>query len=330
MRVSQRWVVFVALLSVAVLAACGGSATPTQTPNTSTAPTPTQTVAVTATATPAMRATPTLASTPAPAATPQIRGEIVVFAAASLTDAFAEIAQAFQQKYPGATVRFNFAGSSQLRTQLAHGARADVFASADWKNMQGAQQDGTVAGEPKVFVRNEPVIVVPANGPARIAALGDLAKPGVRLVLAAEDVPIGNYARQILDKASQDPQYGSDFASRVLANVVSEETNVKAAVTKVALGEADATFAYRTDAITPDMRGAVKVIDIPSQFNVVAEYPIAVVENAPNPGGAQVFVDFVLSPEGQRILAEWVSRRCGEDGARWCRWWCESPARSAN
>ena len=232
-------------------------------------------------------------------------GEITVFAAASLTDAFQEIARAFQQRYPGTTVSFNFAGSSQLRTQLAQGAKADVFASADWKNMHGAQQDGTIASEPRVFVWNEPVVVVPATNPAGISTLADLAEPGVRLVLAAKDVPIGNYARQILEKASQDPQYGSDFADRVLANVVSEETNVKAAIAKVALGEADATFVYRTDATTPDMRDKVKIIEIPSQLNITAEYPIAVVKNAPNPSGAQAFVDFVLSPEGQRILAKW-------------------------
>ncbi len=307
MRVSQRWVVYVVLLLASVLAACGGSATPTLTPNAAAASTPAQATAAVATATPTVRTTPTPASTSTPAVTPtpEVSGEIVVFAAASLSDAFEEIAQAFRQRYPGATVRFNFAGSSQLRTQLAQGAKADVFASADWKSMQGAQQDGTVAGEPTVFVRNEPVVVVPANDPAGITALRDLAKPGVRLVLAARDVPIGNYARQILDKASQDPQYGSDFASCVLANVVSEETNVRAALAKVVLGEADATFVYRTDAIAPDVRDKVKVVEIPSQLNVTAEYPIAVIENAPNPAGAQAFVDFVLSADGQRILAEW-------------------------
>ncbi|MCS7256494.1 MAG: molybdate ABC transporter substrate-binding protein [Thermomicrobium sp.] len=299
------------ILVVVLLAACGSSATPTPTraPATSTpaagqAATPTRAAP---TATPTHAATPTRPATPTTAATPtpRVTGEITVFAAASLTDAFQELAQAFQQKYPNAKVTFNFAGSSQLRTQLAQGAKADVFASADLKNMQGAQQDGTIAGEPRVFVRNEPVVVVPANNPAGISTLADLAKPGVRLVLEGQDVPIGNYARQILQKASQDPQYGSDFANRVLANVVSEETNVKAALTKVALGEADATFVYRTDATTPDMRDKVKIVEIPAQFNVIAEYPIAVVKNAPNPTGAQAFIDFVLSAEGQRILAKW-------------------------
>ncbi|MCX7624460.1 MAG: molybdate ABC transporter substrate-binding protein [Thermomicrobium sp.] len=308
----------IALFVLSMLAACGGSATPTptrapaavtataggQAGGTATAtrtssPTPTRPAA---TATRA--ATATVAATP----TPRVTGEITVFAAASLTDAFEEIAQAFQQRYPGTTVTFNFAGSSQLRAQLSQGAEADVFASADWKNMQGAQQDGTIGSDPEVFARNEPVIVVPANNPAGIGSLADLAKPGIRLVLEGQDVPIGNYARQVLQKASQDPSYGSDFAQRVLANVVSEETNVKAALTKVALGEADATFVYRTDATAPDVEDKVKIVEIPSQFDVVAEYPIAVVKNAPNPAGAQAFVDFVLSPEGQRILAKWGFR----------------------
>jgi molybdate transport system substrate-binding protein len=171
--------------------------------------------------------------------------------------------------------------------------------------MQGAQQDGTIASEPHVFARNSLVIAVPADDPAGIASLQDLAKPGLRLVLVSQEVPIGAYARQVLAKASQDPQYGSDFADRVLKNAVSEETDVRAALTKVSLGEADAAFVYRTDALAPGARDKVKVVEIPAPFNVVAEYPIAVVKGAPNPAGAQAFIDFVLSDDGQRILRQW-------------------------
>lgn len=245
------------------------------------------------------RPSPTATSTAEP-----VSGEVVVFAAASLADAFQEIAQEFQVRYPGTTVTFNFAGSSALRTQLAQGAKADVFASADEKNMRGAQEDGTVAEEPRVFVHNTPVVVVPKGNPAGIAGFADLAKPGIRLVLEAKDVPIGNYARQILAKASEDPAYGSDFADRVLANVVSEETNVKAALTKVALGEADATFVYVSD-VTPDVRDKVRVVEVPEQFNVVAEYYIATTKEAPNAAGGRAFIAFVLSPEGQAILEKW-------------------------
>lgn len=229
--------------------------------------------------------------------------EVVVFAAASLTEAFREMATEFERARPGLRVAFNFAGSAQLRTQLAQGARADVFASADERNMNAAVAEGTVAPTPTLFARNQPVIVVPADNPAQIAALADLAKPGVRLVLAAQDVPIGGYAREVLARASRAPNYGGDFAARVQRNVVSEETNVRAALAKVALGEASATFVYRTD-VTADVRDRVKIIEIPDEFNVVAEYYIAPTKNAPNPAGARAFIDFVLSDRGQQVLAE--------------------------
>jgi molybdate transport system substrate-binding protein len=275
-------------LVLVLVSACGGSATPT--PTNATGATPTS----------AGGATSPGQSTPR-----VVRGEVTVFAAASLNGVFNDLAKAFEERYPEAKVVFTFAGSSQLRTQLGHGAKADVFASADWKNMQGAQQDGTIASEPHVFARNSLVIAVPADDPAGIASLQDLAKPGLRLVLVSQEVPIGAYARQVLAKASQDPQYGSDFADRVLKNAVSEETDVRAALTKVSLGEADAAFVYRTDALAPGARDKVKVVEIPAPFNVVAEYPIAVVKGAPNPAGAQAFIDFVLSDDGQRILRQW-------------------------
>jgi molybdate transport system substrate-binding protein len=173
--------------------------------------------------------------------------------------------------------------------------------------MRGAQQDGTIAGDPLVFVRNEPVIVVPAPNPAGITALKDLARPGVRLVLAGRDVPIGGYARQILQNAARNPDYGADFADRVLANVVSEEPNVRASLAKVVLGEADATFVYRSD-ITPDVRDRVRVVEVPAGLNLIADYYIARVKDGPNPAGAQVFIDFALSSEGQEILARWGFR----------------------
>jgi len=123
-------------------------------------------------------------------------------------------------------------------------------------------------------------------------------------------VPIGAYTRQILQNAAQDPDYGPDFADRVLKNVVSEEPNVRASLAKVVLGEADATFVYRSD-ITPEVRDRVKVVEIPARFNIVAEYYIAAVKNGPNPAGAQLFIDFVLSSEGQRILAKWGFKPVG-------------------
>jgi molybdate transport system substrate-binding protein len=241
----------------------------------------------------------------APAAeVPGIQGELTVFTAASLTDAFKEIAAQIERANPGTKLTFNFAGSPTLRTQLAQGARADVFASADEPNMYGAQRDGTISGEPQIFARNLLVVVVPADNPAGINTLQDLAKPKLKLVLTNKDVPVGNYARQALDKMSRDPAFGKDFSTRVLANLVSEETNVKQVASKVQLGEADAGIVYSTD-VTPAIGSAVRVIPIPPEFNAVAKYPIAAVKGARNALGARAFIEYVLSPAGQAILARY-------------------------
>ena len=234
---------------------------------------------------------------------PRIQGQLTIFTAASLTEAFKEMGANIEQANPGTKVTFNFAGSPTLRTQLAQGARADVFASADEPNMQGAQKEGTIASEPRLFVRNQLVAIVPAANPAQVMRLQDLAKPGVKLVLTNKEVPVGNYSRQALAKMSQDAAFGSEFATRVLANLVSEETNVKQVVAKVQLGEAHAGIVYSSD-VTPAVRGAVQVLTIPDPFNVIAHYPIAVVRDAPNAAGARAFIDYVLSPAGQAILTK--------------------------
>jgi molybdate transport system substrate-binding protein len=232
---------------------------------------------------------------------PRIQGQLTVFTAASLTEAFKEMGADIEQANPGTRVIFNFAGSPTLRTQLAQGARADVFASADEPNMQGAQKEGTIDGEPRLFVRNQLVAIVPAANPARVMRLHDLAKPGVKLVLTNKEVPVGNYSRQALAKMSQDTAFGPEFATRVLANLVSEETNVKQVAAKVQLGEADAGIVYASD-VTPAVRGAVQMLAIPDPFNVIAQYPIAVVRSAPNAVGARAFIAYVFSPAGQAIL----------------------------
>jgi molybdate transport system substrate-binding protein len=233
---------------------------------------------------------------------PRVQGVLTIFTAASLTDAFKDMAAEIEKANPGTKLTFNFAGSPTLRTQLAQGARADVFASADEPNMAGAEKDGTIIGEPQIFARNQLVVVVPAKNPAGIHTLQDLTKPKLKLVLTNKDVPVGNYARQALEKLSQDATYGPDFATRVLANLVSEETNVKQVASKVQLGEADAGIVYSSD-VTPALRDAVRVIEIPPAFNVIAKYPIAAVKGANNEAGAQAFIAYVLSPAGQTILA---------------------------
>jgi molybdate transport system substrate-binding protein len=252
------------------------------------------------------------AAMPTPPGQPaQVQGGLTIFAATSLTDAFNEIKTTLEASPAKPRITFSYAGSSQLRAQLAQGARADLFVSADERTMEGARQDGSIAGSPAIFAQNRLVVVVPAGNPAKIGTLRDLANPGVKLVLAQEQVPVGGYARQALDQMSRDPAFGSDFKARVLANLASDETNVRAVLAKVQLGEADAGIVYVTDAAgvsgvgAAGSSGRVTTIDIPDRYNVIARYPVAVVKGAPNAAGARAFVDYLLSPPGQQILAKY-------------------------
>ena len=203
------------------------------------------------------------------AAAPQVQTEptsLIVFAAASLTDAFTEMGAAYEAANPGVTVTFSFAGSPILRTQIEEGATVDVFASANKKEMDALVSSGMVNAEaPKALLTNDLVVILPAANPAGVAQLADLAKPGLKLVLAAEEVPVGNYTRQSLEKMNA--QFGSGFRERVLSNIVSNEDNVRQVLAKVQLGEADAGIVYRSDAVAaPDL----KTIEIPTDMNVIA------------------------------------------------------------
>jgi molybdate transport system substrate-binding protein len=202
------------------------------------------------------------------------------------------------------TIRLNLAGSSELATQLAEGAPADVFASANARQMQNAVDAGRIAGEPVNFLTNSLVVIVPADNPAGIETLADLAIAGVRFVSAAPDVPIRDFTEQVLDRAMAGPEYGEGFKESVMANLVSEEANVRQLAAKVALGEADAGIVYISD-VTPDIADRVQVVEIPESVNVVAAYPIAVVNDSAYPELAQALIDFVLSDEGQAILHRW-------------------------
>ena len=223
--------------------------------------------------------------------------QLTVFAASSLRDAFQDLGRNLEQQHPGTSVSFNFAGSQELRTQVEHGARADVLASADPRTLRALAGAG-LSLEPQVFARNEPVIVVPVGNPAGIDALADLPRAR-RLVVGAPEVPIGEYTVRILEAASR--RYGPAFGAAVESRVASRELNVRQVLAKVALGEADAAIVYRTDALVS--RGAVEVISIPPELNVVAEYPIAVLRGAPQAGLARAFVELVLSSAGQAVLA---------------------------
>jgi molybdate transport system substrate-binding protein len=222
---------------------------------------------------------------------------VTVMAAASLREAFEDLGRQLEAEHPGVKVRVSFAGSQELRTQIENGARADVFASADTKHMAALAKAG-LALAPRTFARNEPVVIVLKGNPAGVRSLADLPK-AKRLVIGVDNVPIGTYTLQILDKANA--KLGTDFKDRVLARVVSRELNVRQVLAKVSLGEADAGVVYRTDAVTAADK--VELVAIDADLNVTAEYPVAVLKEAPQPKLAQAFVDLLLSAEGQKRLA---------------------------
>jgi molybdate transport system substrate-binding protein len=276
-RILRRFI-FPILLVVALLVACGPGTAPTPLP----------------TAVPPSAVLPT--ATPAPRT-------LTVYAAASLTASFTEIGKAFEAANPGVTVTFNFAGTQALATQLTQGAAADVFASANQKYMDNMVTANLVAKDSsKVFVTNVLEVILPPTNPANLQTLQDLSKPGLKLDLEDKSVPAGGYTLTILDNLSKDATFGPDFSTKVLANVVSYETDVKQVVAKVQLGEADAGIVYATDAIADP---TLKTIMIPANFNVIAKYPIAALTNAPQPELAAAFVAYVLSADGQVILKKW-------------------------
>lgn len=231
-------------------------------------------------------------------------GALIVFAAAVFTNAFGELATAFEARHPGVTVVLNYANSAQLAAQLAGGAVADVFASANEQQMGAAVAAGRIAVPTVTFATNRLTLIVPADNPAGIASFEDLAMPGLRLMMAVPGGPVREYTNLLFEKVAADPAYGVDFRAAVYANIVSEEQNVRQVATKIALGEADAGFVYITD-VTPDIADKVRQIEIPEAFHVTATHPIGVVSDAPHPEWARAFVEFILSEAGQAILTRW-------------------------
>ncbi|MBA2338166.1 MAG: molybdate ABC transporter substrate-binding protein [Acidimicrobiia bacterium] len=212
---------------------------------------------------------------------------MLVLAAASLTDAFTDIGAAFEEANDGVTVEFSFGGSSSLATQIVEGAPAAVFASASSTQMT-VVVDAGLAAEPVVFTNNLLEIAVPPGNPAGIATLEDFAREDLLLGLCAEEVPCGTFAREAFAAAGITP------------SVDTNEPDVRALLTKVETGELDGGIVYRSDVVASG--DAVEGIVIPSERNVVARYPMAVLEEAPDPETAQAFVDFVLSRSGQETL----------------------------
>jgi len=293
------------LLLLAALAVACGSSGNKGSASTNVAPPSAVTNATSAAARSAL-ATPSqpVAGTPArptPAAAP-VSGTLLVFAGSSLTTVFNQIGADMQKANPGLTVKFNYGSSAALRTQLAQGAPADVFASADQQNMDGARQDGSIDGPDLLFAKNKLIVIAP-KGSTKVQSVQDLAKPGLNLVLADPSVPVGNFARQVLGKLAADPVYGAGFDQKVLANLKSNETDDAATVATVQTGQADAAIVFSTD-VTGQAAQALSSIPIPDQDNVITTYPIALVKNAPNRAAAQAFIAYVRGPQGQATLKQ--------------------------
>jgi molybdate transport system substrate-binding protein len=220
-----------------------------------------------------------------------VEDELLVSAAASLTDAFGEVESAFEEENPDVDVVLNLGSSSALREQVLEGAPADVFASANTSNMDQVAQAGELSGEAEIFVTNSLQIAVPTGNPAGVTGLEDFAREELLIGLCAEDVPCGDFGRQALENAGISP------------SIDTNEPDVRALLTKIEAGELDAGITYVTDVLSSS--GTVEGIEIPAEVNVVAEYPIATLAGVPNADAAAAWVEFVLSDEGQAILTSY-------------------------
>lgn len=223
------------------------------------------------------------------------RIELTVFAASSLTAAFTQIGSDLEATNPGTTVTFNFGSSGDLAAAIESEGTADVFASASGTYMDEVSDKVGITGRVD-FAQNELVIITPPDNPANITRLKDLANPGVQVVLAAEGVPVGDYARQALETAG--------ITEDVLANVVSNEEDDASVVAKITSGEADAAIVYVSD-VTSAVAPQVNAVSIPDEINVISTYPIAVIVGSPNTDAAQAFVDHVTGSAGQAVLTDY-------------------------
>jgi molybdate transport system substrate-binding protein len=226
-------------------------------------------------------------SSPAAPGSGAASGTVTVFAAASLTESFTTLGRQFEAAHPGTTVKFNFGASSSLAENINQGAPADVFASASPKNMQQVV-DADGASDSKTFARNVMQIAVPPDNPAGVREVTDLARSNVKVALCQPQVPCGAVAQQVFKNAN------------ITVTPVTQGADVKAVLTTVQLGEVDAGMVYRTDVRAAGTK--VKGIEIPADQNASTSYPIAALTEAPNPAGAAAFVDYVLSPDGEKVL----------------------------
>jgi molybdate transport system substrate-binding protein len=212
---------------------------------------------------------------------------LTVLAAASLTDVFKTAGAAYEKAHPGTKVKFSFAGSQELAAQVTAGSPADALVTADTKTMDGLKTD---TGAPTVIAKNRLVIATGKGNPEKVGSLKDLANTKLKVVLAAPEVPVGRYSKKILD------------AQKITVKPVSQEPNVRAVLSKVQLGEADAGLVYKTDATSA--AGKVEAVDIPDAQNAVAEYPAATLKTSKNADAAAEFVKWLSTPEAQKILQD--------------------------
>ena len=256
------------------------------------------------------QATAESAATPEPVdfpmtAFPEDGGDLHIFAAASLTDAYNDMAQHLMDENPNLNITIETAGSQTLVTQLEEGATADVLATADTATMDRAQESGLISDDPVMFTSNRLVIVTPANNPAGIESIDDLAGDNISLVLANPEVPVGNYSMLAFCDYANGEEAPDGFINAINNNLVSEEPDVRHVLTKVQLGEADAGIVYASDATASMLNGVeLQVIEFPESVRTSAGYPIALVDGGNTELGT-AFISFVLSDEGQEILAHY-------------------------
>ena len=230
--------------------------------------------------------------------------DLIIFAAASLTDSFREIANEFEKINDDVSVIFNFAGSQQLSTQLLHGAYADIFASADWIQMDRITQSDLSLSRPQNFASNQLVIIVPSENTS-LFELSELVTPGTKVVVSHTNVPAGTYTNTVIQKLGQHPGLSESYPDKLKQTIVSEETNVRNVVQKVVLGEADAGFVYLSDTALPYVSEKVRIINIPDQYNQIANYPATILMESESKELAKGFMEFLKSSKSQGILEKY-------------------------
>jgi len=230
--------------------------------------------------------------------------ELTVFCGAGLAGAFNEIGQMYKNE-SNVSVVFDFDGTQLLRTQIENGAYTDILVAPNEKNLNALKNEGLLNNSSiLLFARSWQALIVPKSNPAQIQNLSDLAKTGIKIVGGVKDLPITNITMQVLDKLSADPAYGSQYKEKVLANIVSQETNVNQIVSKIALGEADAAFVHKSE-VSSEYMDKVAIINIPEKYNVKSDYSIVMLNQTKVSGIAKRFIDLVKSTEGKAVLVRY-------------------------